>query len=132
MPADHLGNPTRLFGKIMACILTVIILFSFSSSLHAATPGTDSPDGSKSKHFAVQSPNFEGSQLVFHYVCPFPGVTKVKLFDSAGNLLWRGQYNDTEGNNEARFRLANLNSGETYVFKFEYKLESVLRSVSVP
>ncbi|MCB9232633.1 MAG: hypothetical protein H6581_13265 [Bacteroidia bacterium] len=82
--------------------------------------------------FEVSQPSLNGDRLEFSYFSPYPGVTKVKLFDRTGELIWRNQYNDLEGNNRVIYRANLLESGETYVFEFEYKKDKILRTVSIP
>ncbi|MCB9233770.1 MAG: hypothetical protein H6581_19090 [Bacteroidia bacterium] len=119
----------QFFGLAGKSVFMLVVLLTLSFAAQA-TP--DNPADSKSKSFAVQSHNFQGNLIVFHYVCPFPGVTKVRLFDAEGNEIWRGQYNDEEGDNQVKFRSELLKSGQTYVFKFEYKHDNVMRTVSIP
>ena len=97
------------------------LLFNLAS---VNTSYAQGPSGGKGS-FSVQNPTVNNGRLVFNYYAPYPGLTKVKLYDSDGNLLWRGQYIDPEGNNELRLRSERLEPGEAYVFQFDYKLESV-------
>ena len=87
-------------------------------------------NASKGK-FNVQNHYVDGEGYTFEYYAPYPGMTKVKLFDETGHLIWRGQYIDREGENKLRLRAAYLEEGSAYVFQFEYKLDLVRVPVSL-
>jgi hypothetical protein len=83
-------------------------------------------------NFRVDSPLVDAQAVEFNYYAPYPGMTKVLLFDAQGHLVWRGQYIDPEGNNKLRLRSNYLETGMAYVFQFEYKLERVRVEVVGP
>lgn len=107
-------------------MLLAVICMLFSLSSFAG--GNSGPKGS----FAVNGHHESGDKLVFSYYAPYPGMTKVKLYDASGALIWRGQYIDPEGDNVIRLRAASLERGVAYKFEFEYKLESVAVEVTLP
>lgn len=97
------------------CTLIFVVFCTLFSTLHAQSKGS----------FNIRNHFENEGRLVFNYYAPFPGMTKVKLFDADGTLVWRGQYIDKEGDNELRLRSAALSRGESYVFQFEYKMDMV-------
>ena len=106
------------FSKLKKYILRTALLVSlcgFFFSLHAQPKGA----------FDIRNHSENDGRLVFNYYAPYPGMTKVKLFDAKGKLVWRGQYIDKEGDNELRLRSETLMRGEAYVFQFEYKTDMV-------
>lgn len=75
--------------------------------------------------FKITNTNADKVAIEFEYYVPYPGLTKVLLFDDAGDMVWRGQYIDKEGDNTLRLRSSYLDQGRGYVFQFEYKLDRV-------
>jgi hypothetical protein len=82
--------------------------------------------------FRVDAPQVNAEAIEFNYFAPYPGMTKVLLYNAKGQLIWRGQYIDPEGNNKLRLRSSYLESGMAYSFHFEYKLERVKWDVVGP
>ena len=76
---------------------------------------------SQVEQFSVGNYAFRGEALVFDYITPYPGLTKVTLLDAEDRPVWRGQYVDNDGPQQVRFRAARLTPGEAYTFRFEYK-----------
>jgi hypothetical protein len=96
-----------------------VLLLCLSSSLLAdpAASSGDSPSGI----FNVTGHSYAGDILLVNYDIRYPGMTKVKLFDEEGHLVWRGQYvNDKEGSQQLKLR-ANLLEPGAYRFEFDYK-----------
>ena len=83
-------------------------------------------------NFRVDAPSVDAEAVEFNYHAPYPGLTKVLLYDAEGRLVWRGQYIDPEGNNKLRLRSSYLETGVAYVFHFEYKLDRVKIPVTGP
>lgn len=83
-------------------------------------------------NFRVESPSVNAEAIEFNYYAPYPGMTKVLMYDGQGNLIWRGQYIDPEGNNKLRLRSTYLKSGAPYVFQFYYKLDNVKIEIVAP
>lgn len=76
---------------------------------------------------------FEGEYLVFRYTVPFPGMTKVRLYDTGLTLLWRNQYvDDKKGDHRIALRATKLSSGVTYLFEFDYKGKVIRQAVTAP
>jgi hypothetical protein len=98
--------------------LGVLMLFLSTALLASpATPLGGTPDGT----FNVTGHSFSGDVLLINYEIRYPGLTKVKLFNHEGQLIWRGQYvDDKEGSHHLKFRANLLEPGE-YRFEFDYK-----------
>lgn len=108
--------------KPLLCMVMLLVLGGGWSAAHAQGKGK----------FTVQPPQFSAEALEFTYFAPYPGMTKVLLYDDSGHLVWRGQYIDPEGENKLRLRSNYLSSGAAYVFQFEYKLELIRVPVVAP
>lgn len=90
---------------------------------------TSNGGGGNVEQFAIKTYSFQGEFLYIEYYVPFPGMTKVKLFQGT-ELLWRGQYVDElKGDHRIVLRASKLTPGEGYNFEFNYK--GVERSLPV-
>jgi hypothetical protein len=103
-------------------VLTWVALLLFAANTWGQGKGT----------FRVDAPQIDAEAVEFTYFAPYPGMTKVLLYDAKGQLIWRGQYVDPEGSNKLRLRSSYLESGMAYTFHFEYKLERVKWDVVGP
>ena len=112
---------TLLFKAIF--ILVAGFIFLLPSSLSANTAGNDNPKSANegASWIQITGHSFQGDRLVINYVIQYPGMTKVKLFNSSNQMLWRGQYvNDKEGDHKIVVKSGVLQPGN-YIFEFEYK-----------
>ena len=112
-----------------AAMLIIVVLLSFPFVANGKTPGGDQGFGTE---FVLKNAGFEGKLLKFYYTVPYPGLTKVKLFNESGEMIWRNQYVYQPGNRELHLNGQMLESGKTYVFQFDYKLTTVTREIYVP
>lgn len=133
-----LGKITHILQspvKFWTVCFFAIVLSTGTLAAHPCTDGGDSGEESVSStgKLDLLGYTFEGEFLIIRYSIPFAGVTKVKLFDAANQMLWRGQYVDAEeGDHQIILRASRLNSGASYQFEFSYKLDVRRISVSVP
>lgn len=96
-----------------------------------ASKTADSGDDANSM-FSVVGYQFQQDFLIITYNIRYPGMTKVKLFDSSQTLLWRSQYvNDEEGDHQLVLRKSALTTGNQYLFEFDYKNQKKTLSISL-
>lgn len=112
--------------KPLARLLSVSILtvLSLTLTLNATSPSVNDwalSSGDEAKSLQISGYTFEGEYLVITYTVPYPGMTKVKLFNGPEHMLWRSQYVNEEGEHKLYLRSKYLKSGENYVFEFDYK-----------
>jgi hypothetical protein len=75
--------------------------------------------------------SFQGDRLIINYAIRYPGMTKVKLYNSSNELLWRGQYvDDKEGDHRIVLKASILMPG-SYLFEFDYKDQKQSYSISM-
>jgi hypothetical protein len=128
MPLMHVLSPFSLIRqKLQSSIVGLCLLAAFMVSVASTPP--------KSEEVSLQllGYGFEGEYLVIEYAVPYPGMTKVRLFDSGLTLLWRNQYvDDVKGNHKITLKASKLSSGTTYLFEFDYKGKIVRQAVTAP
>ncbi len=87
----------------------------------------------KDSFFKLGNHSFEGDFLIFNYSVKFPGVTRIILLNPEGNRIWADQYvDDKPGEHRFLFNSTKLKTGDTYIFKFEFKDETALKAVTIP
>lgn len=119
-----------LFGSARPCFPAITSEAPVQVSGPVFGGGNDKKAGTK---FVLKGYSFEGEYLVINYDIPYPGMTKVKMFDSGDEMLWRGQYvNAEDGPHKLILRAGHLTSGETYKFVFDYKSQLNSLEVFVP
>lgn len=117
----------RLRGASALCGIFLIVMCSFSSIQANRVWVNGGPQGGM---FSILSHNYQGDLLVIEYEIKYPGLTKVRMFDDADNLLWRSQYvDDKQGTHQVVLKADRMKPGN-YRFEFEYKnqFESLLVS----
>ena len=115
--ASRISQVARMCGLAL-----LLFLVSLPTKSVLADGGESGEEKNSGIGFVVAPHRLVDRLLVFNYDIPFDGVTKVRMYDDAGNLLWRGQYNDEKGSKTVSFNSGKLESGKAYVFEFEYKL----------
>lgn len=99
--------------------MTQLLFFCSWTGGHARAAAPNPGDGEEL--IAVLSHHFADGLLHIDYEVRYSGMTKVRLYNEAGNLVWRGQYlNEKEGAWQVHFRMDLLPAGH-YRFEFEYK-----------
>ena len=127
-----------MFGGNCLPVLCVLVLTMASLQGNArtncfeTTAKCENGSGDNGSMIAINGYEIQGEYLIINYTIQFPGMTKVKLFDSdSKQLLWRSQYvNDKEGDHRIVLRHKALSSG-SYLFEFDYKNQKRVLNISV-
>lgn len=114
-------NAFKAFHWVSVLILSLI--FFLPLTVFSANSGNEDPKSASENGSWIQitGHSFQGDRLVISYVIQYPGMTKVKLFNSSNQMLWRGQYvNDIVGEQKIILKASVLQPGN-YIFEFDYK-----------
>lgn len=91
------------------------------------------PKENAPERFKLLGHSYEGDLLFIQYYVPYPGMTKVNLYDPAYSCLWKGQYvDDIKGEHQIILRAASLRQGISYMLEFDYKNQLSYLPVSAP
>jgi hypothetical protein len=108
-------------GKTMALLQLLFFCSWTGAQARSEVPGA----GDGKALLTVLSHHFADGLLHIDYEVRYTGMTKVRLYNEEGLLVWSGQYvNDKEGAWQVHLRMSLLPAGP-YRFEFEYKGKTV-------
>lgn len=118
-------------GMMRFALLLILTLFASNLSMANVKAELGNPPNAEGSWLQITGHSFQGDRLIINYAIRYPGMTKVKLYNSSNELLWRGQYvDDKEGDHRIVLKASILMPG-SYVFEFDYKDQKQNYSISM-